>query len=448
MPVTPGRVVENRQELTTSVGRKSSISPRVCQVAGSRVDQQTTDLGEGRLARGWRLPAPAQHAWQSEHARQLTAQPRPRRLAPPGAQRVPGDAPLGADDAPEVPADQRAGHVLGDDPDRVAAHVETGERAAAGRAEVVIEARRGRKDGIPAQQPEPPCQVHVLQVHEEPLVEAAGLLPRRAAIHHPAAARAKDLRLGVVLTRVPFPHPAVARDAVGAHQIARVVQRVAAVEEQHLAGDRAGPGIRRRGLDQRGQPARLDLGVVVEHHQQLAARRPRTRVAPDGQAAVARQLDELDLGILFGDKGDGTVRGRVIHQDDFGVLARIGLRPQRVEAGRQKTQPVVVRDDDAGERKGVRHQASGTRDQASGVRRQASGVSVRTYSATASCHGRSAIPSAAAAVLARTAWRGGLDGRGQSALRIGVIGRSGLPASRRIVCANSWREQNPALVRW
>ena len=163
---------------------------------------------------------------------------------------------------------------------------------------------------------------------------------------------------------VLLPHPAVARDAVRAHQVARVVQRVPPVEEEHLAGDRARGGVSRGAFDQRGQPPRLDLGVVVEHHQQIAVRGPRAGIAGRGQPAVARHLDDDHFGIAPAHERDRVVRRAVIHENDLGQLARIGLAAQRIQAGHEEAQAVVVGDDDAGVH-GVREQESGGRSQRS-----------------------------------------------------------------------------------
>src|SRR5439155_338988 len=78
---------------------------------------------------------------------------------------------LVAGDARPVAAQQRARHVLRQQQQEVAPAVVGGQRAAAGRAEAVVDARRGREDAPPAGQLRAPVQVDVLAVHEEILVE-------------------------------------------------------------------------------------------------------------------------------------------------------------------------------------------------------------------------------------------------------------------------------------
>ena len=138
----------------------------------------------------------------------------------------------------------------------------------------------GREDDALAAGPQAPAEVHVLQVGEVVLVEAAGRQERGAADEHVAAAGEGEL-----LPRRRHPGRRQGPAEVELEGVA-VEGHEAAAEVQALAGpvhDLAGDGghVRRRraqGLHQRAQPARLRPGVVVEQGHGVAVRAP----PPDG----------------------------------------------------------------------------------------------------------------------------------------------------------------------
>ena len=121
------------------------------------------------------------------------------------------------------------------------------------------------------------------------------------------------------------------------------------VERADLPG-RPGDVRRPRRLEQRRQPAGVGDRVVVEQRDPLAARVAQLQQVAAREAAVARALDQRDLGEMPPHEGDRVV-GRGVGDDDDLVVSP-GLAAQRGQAVGEVGAPVPIDDDDRDERVG------------------------------------------------------------------------------------------------
>ena len=236
---------------------------------------------------------------------------------------------------PRLPAHQRTGHVFGDHPDGVAPRVVARKDAAARRAEMVIQPRAGAKT---ASQPSS-CSRQARSTSSRYMNSRSSNPPAAShagpTVGHAAAAAAEDTQMSAsYCPRSTCQTPRLRGMPSAAHHVAGIVQRVAPVEQQHLAGDRPGVGCASAAATSAAsQPGSASVSLLS-----ITSRSPRAprgaRIAADCQPAVVLQRDDLDLGIVFAARtGHRVIRRRIVDEDDLGQLA--GDRFARRSAARQ-----------------------------------------------------------------------------------------------------------------
>ena len=71
----------------------------------------------------------------------------------------------------------------------------------------------------------------------------------------------------------------------------------------------------------------MGTGVVVDERDVVASRGTDPVIAARGEAGVALECEERDLGVSLANAFDGTVAGRVVDDDHFELVARPIERP-------------------------------------------------------------------------------------------------------------------------
>ena len=120
---------------------------------------------------------------------------------------------------------------------------------------------------------------------------------------------------------------------------------IATVEQQQLAG--AEPDFRfglKRG-NQRSEPPRFGLGVVVEKDHDVPGACPDSRVGGSGELAVCGECNDVDPRVGVADPLGSVVRGGIVNHDD--LIGRPGLGCNRVKARHEVLASPIGRDDNA-----------------------------------------------------------------------------------------------------
>ena len=208
-------------------------------------------------------------------------------------------------------------------------------------------------------------EVDVLHVHEEALVEAVDGLERRAAHEHaggPApghvvrrrvtaqrAAQEGALERGGAVERVAERRReddvAGLRPRRRQRSVDGGLQGAVGVDEPREDAAERGLGVER--AEQRGERARGELAVAVEHQYRASCARRRARVAGPAEADVVAALDQARAWKLLGDHRLRAVGRAVVDDDGLHAQALGGI----LERG-QTAREVLARvpgDDDGGD---------------------------------------------------------------------------------------------------
>ena len=135
--------------------------------------------------------------------------------------------------------------------------------------------------------------VDVLHLGEEGLVEQADLLEGGAPVERGAAAGAEHLGGLVVLPAVALAAAARPHDARPAQHVAGAVEDLAVVEDEHLRRRRGGRGLAVERRHELAEEGRVELHVVVDERDVLAARPLDAPVHAGREPDVARERDDL-----------------------------------------------------------------------------------------------------------------------------------------------------------
>ena len=168
-------------------------------------------------------------------------------------------------------------------------------------------------------------------------------------------ARDRDRRAAHVIGVAHIGEPAIVRGFIAA------VVPAGTVGEHHATGflqvavgihqscpDQPDVRVLLERVQQRLQPAGLRHGVVVEEHQELAARQRRTVVAGADEAAVGFPRDDADA-VDFRQLRQAVVRRGIVDHDDFERGSR-RMRRQRAQAGQGMREMTMYRNHQAGPR--------------------------------------------------------------------------------------------------
>jgi len=218
------------------------------------------------------------------------------------------------------------------------------DRTGAGSADVVA-LGSGAEDVFVARIVGPPAQVHILEVGEEVLVEAADLVQNALAVERRAAARREDpLLLGIAAG--PAAIAGLAGKAHPCHIIARIVGQLPVKVADHQALHRKDLGVALSGPDQLGQPLRLGEGVVVEQHHEFALCPCNALIDCVGKPGVPPVFDQREVGAAAIAAGlfQTFVGGAVVHHDELEVLLGLGI--DGLDGVLQPALAVDVGDDD------------------------------------------------------------------------------------------------------
>ena len=185
--------------------------------------------------------------------------------------------------------------------------------------------RQGQPAELGAQAP-----VGVLEVGEEALVEPADLLERPPAVERGPGARARDDAGRVVLPAVGLAVAAPPGRAVPRDHVAGTVEHARLAQHPQLARGRARARVGVERGDELGEPAGVELHVVVEQRDELARRgaaipaltAPRSRGSPPEPTTSASGARAACAG--------GAVRRAVVDDDHLEVAE--ALLAQRASA--------------------------------------------------------------------------------------------------------------------
>lgn len=249
--------------------------------------------------------------------------------------------------------EQRAHPVVEEDAAQPIAHGEVGappgvlpaiaEREArrAG-SPLVVGDRRGLADESFAEGREAEPELHVLQVDEVALVEAAGLA-ETLPIHERAGRREGDDRRRFRL-ELRQRNPSLA-EPHGPDEVHVAPVRLDEVRfgKQHQARHHRRRSLPGPGLQEQTQAIRRQVDVVVDEEHRRRGDAPESLVAGRGRSQVLAQLDQHDVREAQADRLGAAVRRAVVHDDRFGQP-----RPLRLElrqAAEDLLAAVVVDDD-------------------------------------------------------------------------------------------------------
>ena len=281
---------------------------------------------------------------------------------PRGGERVERVAP--GDDAAEVPARE----VLPQEEEAVAevvvrlARIPLRQRPAPD----VVDLACGLDADAPPRPPQPPAEVDLFHVHHEPLVQQPDVVERGATEEEGRARRPENVAGVVVLPRIALDgvEDPAARERVGVaveEAAARpgVLEPAAVGVLQQLRLHGGDVGLRFHRFDERRQPARRHLDVVVEQADVVARRvRDRLVVAPAEQP-VLRVPHHVHGGERRGDPFGRAVRRRVVREDDLEVGVVRGDDGREALPEERQRVPTHDDDGDAGERHGANAAGAG-----------------------------------------------------------------------------------------
>src|SRR5580704_5859457 len=185
-------------------------------------------------------------------------------------------AELMAEDPLRVARDPTTGEVLDHDAERVAPLQGVVGRVASptGRASLHVVADRARhvQAGIPSLE-RAQAPIEILEVGEEGLVERAHLGEDAGTVQARTARRRDDLLLDTVLIAVPLTMAALGPGAAAREHVARPIELLSPVVVPEPARRRARPRGALERAHELGQPARVELEVVVQQRDVLPAGR-------------------------------------------------------------------------------------------------------------------------------------------------------------------------------
>ena len=206
---------------------------------------------------------------------------------------------------------------------------------------------------LPARQPGTPAQVRLVGVGEKVLVvnlpalaaeaRQANRLDHRHAVQTATVADEENFRLLGQLLLLP-PPAATQGQPVGANLDARRVDAQVVELQQDFRSHRAALHVRLHHPHHLRDAIRVQLRVVVEHHDQRRPHRRQADVVAAAEAQVLVVLDQLDLGEPLADNLRAAVAAGILDDNDLHV--RIALLPQALQAGRQHLLALVVQADD------------------------------------------------------------------------------------------------------
>ena len=215
---------------------------------------------------------------------------------------------------------------------------------------MLVEHERCRDVANPvAQDVEPPTEVDILVEHEHPLVEATDLAEDLAADHHRGARREHHIGGGLAAAVVRRSgHGLVTHPEPGQRRV-HVVD-VHAVPVEDLAGDATDRAIVFQRADGGPQPIDVGAGVVVDEREVFAGGMLGGQVAPGGETAVGRRLDQRDLWRQAGPQDlDAVIARGVVDTDDLesvgGKVVGVGVE-QCPDAGERVLGAAEVHDAD------------------------------------------------------------------------------------------------------
>jgi hypothetical protein len=185
--------------------------------------------------------------------------------------------------------------------------------------------RPGEVETAKAGHQHPQAEVGVLAVEEVVLVEAARPFCRLAAVDRGGRGRDRDLALGLVLPRVALVEPVRREAPAGVVVLADLLDHVAVGVTEDLARDKADPGIAVEDADERLEPARIELDVVVDEGDVLARARGDAGVDGRREAGVVLVRDDPHVGPVALDVGDRFVARGVVDDDDVEVAEALLL---------------------------------------------------------------------------------------------------------------------------
>ncbi len=208
-------------------------------------------------------------------------------------------------------------------------------------------ARLGGDDGPPSCAAQPPRQVEDLHVGGDPFVETPGLLPRRAAI-----GGGRPLRPGEQGSGLRSALRALSLQACKPRQ-RHVAGHTGAVDplsprRQHHRRDGPHCGVERHRGGEVLQAVRVEVDIVVEHHDHLASSGRHAAVHGLGKRPVPLEAQDLHAGPFAGQRVRGLV-GRAVVDEDHPVLA--ALRGEVTQAARGQIPVVVGKDHDVDRRR-------------------------------------------------------------------------------------------------
>ena len=295
-----------------------------------------------RSARTQRRPRSASH-WAPDDA------------GPPAHEERAKEQHVGERELGRVAPREPARHVLRPRPGEVAVRVVDGEVAhgARERRADVVDDRVRHVEAPVAREAQAEGEVGVLEVAEEPLVEAADLEERVAAVQRRCGAGREGLLACEGGARGRRAVVAAPGEAVGMERVAGAVERVGRRGLEQTGGEEVEVRLVGGGAEERLQPAGLREGIGVEERDPVTVvRSPHREVVRGREADVAREPDHLDAAVPLLEPVDRAVRAGVVDDDD--PRGRERLAREGVETMGQDVPAVPVHDDDANPRGGPR----------------------------------------------------------------------------------------------
>ena len=167
----------------------------------------------------------------------------------------------------------------------------------------------------PPAKAQPKREVHVLEVGEEALVEAANCENGIAAIKRRARAGAKNLLWFVVAAVVAREPASLLAGSVTPQNVTRVIHLLGVVELEHLGGDGRSPLAGRQRLHGSLNPVASNHDIRVHKRYERRGRGSDPAVGRVGKAGVAAEPDHPHLWVLGAHIFQRPVIGAVVDDD-------------------------------------------------------------------------------------------------------------------------------------